>query len=134
MRYIVVSALVALVVGVSTALGGSARVTGPRGQLGVRGGVIYACVETKGGAATVGDLKLNHCHKGFQKIAWNIRGPKGARGVGTPGPQGPQGPSGPKGDRGLKGTRRQGRQGRSRRARVRDVRALPPRRSGRHGL
>jgi hypothetical protein len=112
MRYIVVAALVALVVGVSGAVGGSARVTSSQGhatKLGVKNGVIYACVETRGGGATLGDIKLNHCHKGFKPIAWNIRGPKGARGASTPGPQGPQGPQGsagpqgPKGDKGDKG-------------------------------
>jgi hypothetical protein len=95
MKYIVVSALVALAIGVSAALGGSARVAGQQAQLGVKNGVIHACVETKGDRATIGDLKLSHCHKGFKKLAWNIRGrrgPKGARGI--QGQRGPQGPSG----------------------------------------
>jgi hypothetical protein len=105
MRYIVVSALVALLVGVSTALGGSSGETRSDAQRGVRNGVVYACVETKGDRATIGDLKLSHCHKGFKRIAWNIRGPKGRRGVGTPGPQGVPGPAGPKGDTGLSGAR-----------------------------
>lgn len=103
MKYIVVAALVALVVGVSTAVGGSSHGTRPHGSLGIKNGVIYACVETRGGRATLGDLKLSHCHKGFKQIAWNIRGPKGARGVGTPGPAGPQGPAGAAGAQGPPG-------------------------------
>ena len=84
-------------------------------RLGITNGVIHACVETGGGGATIGDIKLNHCHKGFKQISWNVRGPKGARGVSTPGPRGPQGAAGAagaagdKGDKGDKG--RQGRQG-----------------------
>jgi Collagen triple helix repeat (20 copies) len=86
-----------------------------QGTLGVRNGVIYACVETHGNKQTLGDLKLANCHKGFKPIAWNIRGPRGLRGVssvgkqGPPGPagpagaQGPQGAQGPKGDKGDKG-------------------------------
>ena len=109
MRYLLIAALVALVVGVSTAIGGSASTSHAKGSLGIRNGVIFACVETHGGGATVGDIKLNHCHKGFKALAWNIRGPKGAAGVGTPGPRGPegpqgtQGPQGPKGDNGANG-------------------------------
>ena len=77
-----------------------------QGKLGIRNGVIYACVETHGNNQTLGDLKLANCHKGFKAIAWNIRGPKGpkgARGAATPGPAGPQGPQGSKGDKGDKG-------------------------------
>jgi hypothetical protein len=81
MRYILVSSLVALIVGAATALGGSASVTHRQGQLGIRNGVIFACVETRGNNATLGDIKLNNCHRGFKPIAWNIRGRKGARGV-----------------------------------------------------
>ncbi|HSC50355.1 MAG TPA: hypothetical protein VLD16_08850 [Gaiellaceae bacterium] len=103
MRYIVVAALVALVVGVSTAVGGSSQASQPQGTLGIKNGVIYACVETRGGAPTLGDIKLSHCHKGFKRIAWNIRGPKGARGASTPGPQGPQGPAGAAGAQGPQG-------------------------------
>ena len=106
MKYIVVAALCALVLGVSTAVGGSSQATRPHGSLGIKNGVIYACVETKGGGATLGDLKLSNCHKGFKRVSWNVRGPKGARGVGTPGPAGPQGPQGAggaKGDKGDKG-------------------------------
>lgn len=103
MKYIVVAALVALVVGASTAVGGSSHVTQPHGKLGIKNGVIYACVETSGGSPTLGDIKLSHCHKGFKRIAWNIRGPKGARGVGTPGPAGPQGPAGAAGAAGPQG-------------------------------
>ena len=109
MRYLLIAALAALVVGVSTALAGSAGSSEAKGQLGIRNGVIYGCVETHGNNATLGDLKLANCHKGFRRIAWNIRGPRGVRGaagVGTPGPagpQGPQGPQGPKGDPGANG-------------------------------
>ena len=74
-----------------------------QGKLGVRNGVIYACVETHGNKQTLGDLKLANCHKGFKPIAWNIRGRKGARGVSTPGPQGPQGPQGSQGLQGPAG-------------------------------
>jgi len=103
MRYLVIAALVALVVSVSTALAGSAGSSHAKGSLGIRNGVIFACVETHGGGSTVGDIKLNHCHKGFKALAWNIRGPKGASGVGAPGPRGPEGPQGPKGDNGANG-------------------------------
>jgi hypothetical protein len=112
MRYFIVAALVALAVGASTALAGSAGTTGTKashGKLGVKNGVISACVETDGNGATIGDIKLNHCHKGFRKISWNIRGPKGARGASTPGPAGPQGPGGSAGAAGPQGA--QGAQG-----------------------
>jgi hypothetical protein len=97
---------------------GSKALAGSQGTLGVRNGVIYACVETHGNNQTLGDLKLANCHKGFKPIAWNIRGPRGLRGVssvgkqgppgpagpaGAPGAQGSQGPQGPKGDKGDKG-------------------------------
>jgi Collagen triple helix repeat (20 copies) len=118
MRYLIIAALMALAIGVSTALAGSAGSSHANGSLGVRNGVIYACVETHGNNQTLGDLKLGNCHKGFKKIAWNIRGPRGIRGPasvgrqgpvgpqgpqGSPGPQGPQGPQGPKGDNGANG-------------------------------
>lgn len=109
MRYTFTAVAVALLVGATTALGGSSRGTQQHAGLGVKNGVITACVETHGGGTTVGDLKLDHCHKGFKRISWNVRGPKGARGVGTPGPRGPvgaqgaPGPSGAKGDKGDKG-------------------------------
>src|SRR5215471_2078433 len=123
MRYLVVAGFVALLVSVSAALGEGAsnqRAKSPlralggtgsshaTGSLGVRNGVIYACVETHGGGTTVGDIKLSHCQKGYKPLVWNIRGPKGVRGgAGTPGPQGPQGPqgaSGPAGPPGPAGT------------------------------
>jgi hypothetical protein len=95
MKYLVVSALVVvLVVGVSTALGGRAGRSQPD-PLGVRHGVIFACVETHGPAPTIGDIKLSHCHKAYKPIVWNIRGPQG-----EPGPAGPQGPAGPAGPAG----------------------------------
>ena len=99
----------ALVGGTGASSHGSKASAVSQGTLGVRNGVIYACVETRGSKQTLGDLKLANCHKGFKAIAWNIRGPKGARGVATPGPRGPQGPqgsqgsAGPKGDKGDKG-------------------------------
>jgi hypothetical protein len=74
-----------------------------QGQLGVRNGVIYACVETHGNNQTLGDLKLANCHKGFKAIAWNIRGPRGVRGVSSVGKQGPPGPAGPAGAQGQQG-------------------------------
>ncbi len=106
MRYILVAVGVALLVGATTALGGSNRIAQNHVRLGITNGVIHACVETGGNHATIGDIKLNHCHKGFKAISWNVRGPKGARGASTPGPQGQQGPqgaAGPKGDKGDKG-------------------------------
>ena len=74
-----------------------------QGKLGVRNGVIYACVETHGNKQTLGDLKLANCHKGFKAIAWNIRGPRGLRGVSSVGRQGPAGPAGPSGAQGPQG-------------------------------
>jgi hypothetical protein len=74
-----------------------------QGKLGVRNGVIYACVETHGNKQTLGDLKLANCHKGFKPIAWNIRGPRGLRGVSSVGRQGPPGPAGPAGAQGPQG-------------------------------
>ena len=91
MRYILVAVGVALLVSATTALGGSTRIAQNQVRLGITNGVIHACVETGGGGATIGDIKLNHCHKGFKQISWNVRGPKGARGASTPGPRGPQG-------------------------------------------
>jgi hypothetical protein len=67
-------------------------------------GVIRACVETRGDSATIGDLKLNHCHAGFKRISWNRSGPRGPRGRrGIVGATGPAGPPGPKGDTGAAG-------------------------------
>jgi Collagen triple helix repeat (20 copies) len=110
MRYLVIAALVALAVGVSTALGGGAGGSHAKGSLGIRHGVIFGCVETHGNKQTLGDLKLGNCHKGFRPIAWNIRGPRGVRGTrgvrgvrGVVGATGPQGPQGPKGDNGANG-------------------------------
>jgi Collagen triple helix repeat (20 copies) len=88
---------------------GSKTPTGSQGKLGVRNGVIYACVETHGSNQTLGDLKLANCHKGFKAIAWNIRGPRGLRGVSSVGRQGPPGPAGPAGAQGPQGA--QGSQG-----------------------
>jgi hypothetical protein len=103
MRYLITAALIALAVGVSTAVAGSAGSSRANGSLGVRNGVIYACVETHGNNQTLGDLKLGNCHKGFKKIAWNIRGPRGVRGPASVGKQGPAGPQGPQGAQGPKG-------------------------------
>ena len=80
MRYLVIGALVALVVGVSTALGGSAGSSHTKRSLPVRNGVIFGCVETHGNNQTLGDLKLGNCNRGFKPIAWNIRGRPGVRG------------------------------------------------------
>src|SRR6476659_5203941 len=103
MRYILLAMAVALAVGGTTALAGSSSGAHHQMRLGITNGVIHACVETGGGNATIGDIKLNHCHKGFRQISWNIRGPKGARGASTPGPAGPQGPAGAAGAAGAKG-------------------------------
>lgn len=109
MRYVVITALAALVVGVSTALAGSEGSAGSpaQGSLGIKNGVIHACYETTGGAATIGDLKVTHCQGHFKKVSWNIRGPRGRRGVrgplGPTGPGGPAGAQGPKGDTGPPG-------------------------------
>jgi hypothetical protein len=79
---------------------------------------FHACIETRGGAATRGDLKLRvgPCVNGERSIAWppsgntSPPGPRGATGPvgpeGDPGPQGPHGhtgatgPAGPKGPKG----------------------------------
>jgi hypothetical protein len=61
-------------------------------------------VETTGRVPTIGDIKLDHCKKGFRPLTWNIRGPKGSKGdPGADGAKGAQGPPGPKGDPGAKG-------------------------------
>lgn len=92
MRYLVIAVFVALAVGVSTALAGS------ESSLGVRHGVIFACVETHGTHPTVGDIKLNHCRRGYKPLTWNIRGRTGPRGpAGAPGQQGPPGTAGTNG-------------------------------------
>ena len=81
-----------------------ASTTGATPRLGVAGGVIHACVETRGDSHTIGDLKLNNCHRGFRRISWNIRGSRGPAGSrGPKGDTGPTGPAGPKGDTGSKG-------------------------------
>jgi hypothetical protein len=118
MKTILISACVAVLTGTTIAFASGDRAARTTGKLGVRNGVIYACVETNGNGQTLGDLKLSNCHKGFKRIAWNIRGPRGLRGVsgagkqgpagpagpsGAQGSQGPQGPQGPKGDKGDKG-------------------------------
>jgi Collagen triple helix repeat (20 copies) len=107
-RLLVVAAFVLLttgtLVGVTGASShGSKASAVSQGKLGVRNGVIYACVETHGSNQTLGDLKLANCHKGFKAIAWNIRGPRGLRGVSSVGKQGPPGPAGPAGAQGSQG-------------------------------
>jgi len=107
-RLLVVGAFVLLatgaLVGVTGASShGSKASAVNQGKLGVRNGVIYACVETHGNKQTLGDLKLANCHKGFKPIAWNIRGPRGLRGVSSVGRQGPAGPAGPAGAQGPQG-------------------------------
>ena len=54
MRYLVIAALAALVVGATTALAGKSSGSSAKSSLGIRNGVIYACVETHGGGTTVG--------------------------------------------------------------------------------
>ena len=93
----------ALVGGTGASSHGSKASAVSQGTLGVRNGVIYACVETHGNKQTLGDLKLANCHKGFKPIAWNIRGPRGLRGVSSVGRQGPAGPAGPAGAQGPQG-------------------------------
>src|SRR5438270_10924192 len=96
MKYLVVAALVALVVGVSTALGGSAGNSRPNHALPVRNGVIFACVETHGTTPTLGDIKLTHCKRGYTPLVWNIRGREGAPVLAGPaGSSGPSCPGGP---------------------------------------
>jgi hypothetical protein len=107
-RLLTVAAFVLLttgaLVGVTGASNQSSKASGvSQGTLGVRNGVIYACVETHGNKQTLGDLKLANCHKGFKPIAWNIRGPRGVRGVSSVGRQGPPGPAGPAGAQGPQG-------------------------------
>jgi len=104
MKYLVTVALVALVVGVSTALAGSAGSAGSshaQGSLGIKNGVIHACYESHGSQPSVGDIKFTHC-KGFTPLSWNIKGPKGPKGAA--GPQGPQGLKGANGTNGTNGT------------------------------
>ena len=107
-RLLIVTAFVLLatgaLVGVTGASShGSKASSVSQGKLGIRNGVIYACVETHGNKQTLGDLKLANCHKGFKPIAWNIRGPRGLRGVSSVGRQGPAGPAGPAGAQGPQG-------------------------------
>ena len=108
MRRLLIVACVALFAGATIAFAGGDKATRSGSKLGIRNGVIYACVETSGNGETLGDIKLDNCHKGFKRIAWNIRGPRGLRGVsgagsGPAGPAGPAGAKGEKGDQGLKG-------------------------------
>jgi Collagen triple helix repeat (20 copies) len=107
-RLLAVAAFVLLATGVLVGVTGasshgSKASSVSQGKLGVRNGVIYACVETHGNKQTLGDLKLANCHKGFKPIAWNIRGPRGLRGVSSVGRQGPAGPAGPAGAQGPQG-------------------------------
>lgn len=95
MKYVWAGACAAALVTTTVALAGGNQVARLGSALGVRGGVIHACVE-KGG-----DIKLSHCHKGSESLSWNIRGRRGARGL--RGVRGPQGPVGPAGSQGLKG-------------------------------
>jgi len=50
-----------------SALASGDRPSQTASKLGVRNGVIYACVETNGNGQTLGDLKLSNCHKGFRR-------------------------------------------------------------------
>jgi len=103
MKTILIATCVALLTGATIAFASGDRAAGTGSNLGVHNGVIYACVETKGNGETLGDLKLDNCHKGFKRIAWNIRGPRGVRGVSGAGRQGPAGPTGPAGAQGAQG-------------------------------
>jgi len=114
MRYALAGACAAALLTATVALAGGNQVARLGSVLGVRNGVIHACVEKKG------DIKLSNCHRGSRGLSWNIRGPRGARGVrGAEGPLGPTGPAGSqglkgeKGDKGDKGTRATRRSGRS---------------------
>jgi hypothetical protein len=108
MRTFLIAAGVALFAGATIAFAGGDKATRTGSKLGIRNGVIYACVETNGNGQTLGDIKLDNCHKGFKRISWNIRGPRGLRGhsgagAGPAGPAGPAGAKGDKGDTGAKG-------------------------------
>jgi hypothetical protein len=103
MKTILIAVCVAVLTGATIAFASGDRATRTSSKLGVRNGVIYACVETHGNGQTLGDLKLDNCHKGFKRIAWNIRGPRGLRGVSGAGRQGPAGPAGPAGAQGSAG-------------------------------
>ena len=103
MKTIFIAACVALFAGGTIAFASGDRAAQTGSKLGIRNGVIYACVETNGNGQTLGDLKLSNCHKGFKRIAWNIRGPRGLRGVSGAGRQGPAGPTGPAGAQGAQG-------------------------------
>ena len=92
MKFVLAGACAAALVTTTVALAGGNQVARLGSALGVRGGVIHACVE-KGG-----DIKLSHCHKGSTDLSWNIRGRRGARGV-----RGPQGPAGARGFAGAQG-------------------------------
>ena len=103
MKTIFIAACVALFAGGTIAFASGDRAAQTGSKLGIRNGVIYACVETRGNSQTLGDLKLGNCHKGFKRVAWNIRGPRGVRGVAGTGRQGPAGPAGPAGAQGAQG-------------------------------
>lgn len=102
LRFGIAAVLLALV-SASTAVAASESV---REALGIKNGVITACVVR-------GTLKLSGCPKGAEKVSWNTKGPRGPRGArgatgergpqGAPGPQGQPGPKGDKGDKGEKG-------------------------------
>jgi hypothetical protein len=91
-----VAALILTLLGATSAVAAS---DGVREALGLKKGVITACVVR-------GALKIDRCPKGAKKISWNARGPAGrsTRGaVGARGAQGVQGQSGPQGQKGDKG-------------------------------
>ena len=106
--------LAAAVVASSVAVASLAAADSTRsvGGLGVRNGVITACVEplVGGDRRSAGDIKLNFCRRGYKRLVWNQRGPRGARGAagedgatGAAGPAGPTGPAGATGPTGAKG-------------------------------
>lgn len=118
--YLVIASLFAVAVIASGAIAGGTNPTANNRPLGVKAGVITACVEpfNRRDLRTSGDLKLSHCGKGFKKLSWNIRGRQGPAGragkrgapgpggaTGSQGPAGPVGAQGPKGDTGSQGLR-----------------------------
>ena len=82
------------------AFAGSAAKSGSASKLGVKNGVITACVEVKNESddvdETIGDIKLSNCEPGFRTLKWNQKGRKGDKGArGLRGATGVAGPAGP---------------------------------------
>ena len=89
MRYMFVAVAVALLVGATTALGGSSRSAQkqvrPRDHERRHPRVRGDQAETTRRSAT---SSWTTATRGSSAISWNVRGPKGARGASTPGPRG----------------------------------------------